>query len=108
MRSAIGQLLVSAARVRRQQRQTQLRHDLSWLQRGCEEVLEEVVSGNLTLTVRAARNDRGLQCQHQAGHIRGGVRVGHAAADRAAIAHLLIADQRGAFGQKREMAAQHL
>ena len=63
------------------------------LQRGGKEVQKEIIGGNFALTVGTACHDHGLERQYQAGHISRGIRVGHAAANRAAIAHLLIADQ---------------
>ena len=53
-------------------------------------------------SVRRVRVHRGAQAQHGCRLAGGGVVVGQAAADRAAVAHLAVADAAGQVGQRRD------
>src|SRR5579885_3892134 len=108
VRSLVRQLHVGASSVRGGCGEAQLRQYLVGLQRRLERTLEEIVGLDRAPAVGTLRDEIGFEGENDAGHISGWVSVRDATADGAAIAYRRVADLRGAFGQDRVIAGQHL
>ncbi len=76
-------------------------HDLVGLKRGLHQVGKKLVRGNLALTTQAPHDNASAGRDQHRTVIRRRIGMGHAAADRAAIAHLHVADESGRLGQHR-------
>ena len=70
---------------------------------GCQHINEKVSRFDDALAARALQHEFSIQCQRCRRPIGGRIGMHEAAAHRAAIAHLLIADLRAAFGQQGAM-----
>ena len=71
----------------------------------CEGIDEEIIGGNGAFAVCALCDNFGIECKDDCRHIASRVRVCDAATKCAAIANLLIADDRGGVGQEGEVRA---
>ena len=88
-------------------RDADLGEHLVGLQRGFEESLEEVACGDLAGTVRALGDVGRAERQRGRGKVGGRIAVGDGSADRAAVAHLRIADLTGCIGEQRNVLGEH-
>src|SRR4029077_4337342 len=73
-----------------------------------EPALEELPGGYDPLAFLGAQHEARVDREHHRRHVRSRVRVGDAAAERAPIAHLHVADAFGDLGQDGEPLAQQL
>src|SRR5205085_8265983 len=103
MRGLVLKLLIRATGASGWDCKADLGDDLVWLQCGCKQIQEEIISFDSTYIARTLHHNIGLECQDYTGHVGGRVGVSNAATNRATIAHLLIADYGGAIAQQREM-----
>src|SRR5437762_4692150 len=82
--------------------------DLSGLERGRQHVDEEILGAERTLAARARGVDLCLEGENRGGIVGRWIGVREAAADRAAVSHLHVADPRGAFREERALPPPHL
>src|SRR6185437_1552984 len=82
--------------------------DLVWAQRGGEHTGEEAARWNHAFAGLAGDRDLRVQGKDRGRVISGRMRLGEAAADDAAVAHLDIANILGGLGQKRRGRVQDL
>ena len=76
-------------------------------QRGLQETLEEVACGNLAGAVGALGDIRRAERQRRRRKVGGRIAVRNGPADRAAVAHLRVADVTGGVGQQRDVLGEH-
>ena len=73
-----------------------------------EEALVEVGGGDLARAVRALGDVRRAERERRRRQVGGRVGVGDRAADRAAVAHLRVADVAGGVRQQRHVLGEHV
>ena len=79
------------------------------LGQGCREQVDEALAGgNVARAAGAGGRQRAAQGDDDGRQVGGRIGVGHRAADRAAVAHLLVADQAGGLCQDGAVLANHL
>ena len=85
-----------------------LRQELLRAEGRGEEALVEVGGGDLPRPVRALGDVRRAEGERRGGQVGRRIGVGDRAADRAAVAHLRIADLAGRVGEQRDVLGQHV
>ena len=77
-------------------------------ERGLEEAPEEVRGRDLARAARALHDERRVEREQRGGKVGGGVAVRDRTADRAAVAHLVVADLRGDRAQHAALAREQV
>jgi len=88
-------------------RNTDLREHLTLPQRGLERTGEELDRCERAVSVRAVRDEVGVEREQDRAEVRSGIAVGDRAADRAAVTHLRVADAFGRVVDHRALLREH-
>src|SRR5216683_3760358 len=100
----LAMLQVGEPRIHRNRREAYLTEDLAGLCRGRHQVSEEIFGLDRSCASLAFECNVAFECENRGGVISGRIRMREAAANRAAIAHLDIADRGSALRQQAEFA----
>ena len=79
----------------------QLAQNLARFERRCHEIKKKIIDVDRALAILAGHDKFGVERNYRCGPVTGRIRVGHAAADRALVADLHVANVSGALRQQR-------
>jgi hypothetical protein len=96
---------VAGPRTLRGNRHDDLGDQLTLFERGRERAVEQVSRLELALAADRAHCEAAAEGQHDRRHVRGRIGVRQAAADRAAVSHLQVADAGRALGERCDRRA---